>query len=292
MASKKPPKKTRLYLRRGEKISKGLKALATLQIEAAIAELNGNNVSPGPVHNARTYIKKVCSLIQFAAPALGRVRRESLLDLLHEASSRLAPLRDSEIQVRSLDLALETAGLPAEHFASLRNGLADIAKQRRVNDCRQVPRIIGFLEKVLKSTPDWPLEPIGAKDLRRRIRRTFRRGRTTLDVCVAGGDPELFHTWRKLTKHLGYQLRITAKYWPDEAEPLIASITSIGELAGRERDYSLLLKTMKNGPRTRSSEEAIAVITAITAPLRQQAIEEGILFYEPKPKLFVETLDL
>ena len=292
MASKKPPKKTRLYLRRGEKISKGLKALATLQIEAAIAELNGNNVSPGAVHNARISIKKVCSLIQFAAPALGRVKRESLLDLLHEASSRLAPLRDSEIQVRSLDLALETAGLQAEHFASLRNGLADIAKQRRVNDCRQVPRIIGFLEKVLKSTPDWPLEPIGAKDLRRRIRRTYRRGRATLDVCVIGGDPELFHTWRKLTKHLGYQLRITAKYWPDEAEPLIASITRIGELAGRERDYSLLLKTMKNGPRTHSSEEAIAVITAIIAPLRQQAIEEGILFYETKPKLFVETLDL
>jgi CHAD domain-containing protein len=292
MASRKPPKKTRLFLRRGEKISKGLKALATLQLESAIAELHGKNVSPGAVHDARVSIKKVRSIIQLAAPAMGRVRREYLLDLLHEASTRLAPLRDSEVQVQSLDLALEQAGLPAEQFSSLRNGLADIAKQRRANDCRQVPRIIDFLDKVLKSIPDWPLESLGARDLRRRIRRTYRRGRTTIDICQSGEDQEIFHTWRKLTKHLGYQLRLTAKYWPDDAKPLITSVTKIGELAGRERDYAILLQTLKNGPRNRSAEEAIAIVTAQLPTLRQQALQEGERFYDLKPKLFVEPLDL
>lgn len=293
MASrKKKSKKPRFFLRRGEKINKGLKTLATLQIEAALAELHGNNVSPDPVHNTRVYIKKIRSIVQLAAPALGKTRRDYLTDLLHEAGSRLAPLRDSEVQVQSLDLVLETAGLPTEQFASLRNGLADIAKQRRMNDTRQVSRIMGFLEKVHKSIPDWPLDSLGARDLRRRIRRTYRRGRTTIDVCGSVGDQELFHTWRKLTKHLGYQLRLTSKYWPDDAEPLIASVTKIGELAGRERDYALLLQTLKNGPRNRSSEEAIAIVTALLPSLHQQAIEEGVRFYELKPKVFIEPLDL
>ena len=292
MASKKPLKKPRLYLRRGEKIGKGLKSLATLQIEAALAELQGNNVSPGPVHNARVSIKKTRSIILLAAPALGRVRREYLLDLLHEAGSRLAPLRDSEVQIQSLDVALEATGLPVEQFASLRDGLADIAKQRRLNDFRQVPRIIGFLEKVHESIPEWPLNSLGPRDLRRRIRRTYRRGRTTIDVCRSGDNEDLFHTWRKLTKHLGYQLRLTAKYWPDEAEPLLSEITKISELSGRERDYTLLLQTMKNGPKNRSSEEAIALVTTLIPPLRQQVIELGLRFYDPKPKLFIEPLDL
>ncbi|MEI6321984.1 MAG: CHAD domain-containing protein [bacterium] len=292
MASRKTPKKPRLYLRHGEKISKGLKTIAMLQCEAAIAELHSNNVSPGPVHNARLSIKKIRAIIQLAAPALGRSHRESLFELLHEAGSRLAPLRDSEVQVRSLDLAVETAQLPCEPFSSLRNGLADIAKQRRANDWRQIPRVVGFLEKIRKDIPDWPLDHLGAKDIRRRIRRTYRRGRTTLDACSVGGDLELFHAWRKLLKQLGYQLCITSRYWPDQAATLIDRIAKIENLAGRERDYSMLLQTMKNGPKNRPCEEATAIITNLLPPLRQQAIDEGVIFYEAKPKLFVEMLDL
>ena len=194
--------------------------------------------------------------------------------------------------MRCLDLAIETTAIPAEHFSSLRNGLADIAKQRRINDCRQIPRVVIFLEKIRKDIPEWPLDHLGAKDIRRRIRRTYRRGRTTLDACSVGDDLELFHAWRKLVKQLGYQLCITSRYWPDEARGLIAHIALIGELAGRERDYDLLLKTMKNGPKSRSSEEAIAIVTSLLPSLHQQAIEEGQRFYETKPKAFIEPLDL
>ncbi len=292
MSSKKTKKAPRLYLRRGEKISKGLRTIVKLQLEAAIDELDGNNVSPGPVHNARTYIKKVGSIIQLAAPALGQVRREHLLELLHEASSRLGPLRDSEVQVLSLDVALEAAGLPAEQFSSLRSGLADIAKQRRSNDWRQVPRIMGFLEKALKTVPEWPLDGLGGKDIRRRIRRTYRRGRTTLDLCLERPEPVLFHNWRRLVKQLGYQIRITQRFWPDSAEALILSINKIGELAGQEHDYSLLVQTMKHGPKNRTSEEAIALIDGLIPTLHRKAVEEGKRLYEAKPKIFVETLDL
>ncbi len=292
MSGRSSPKKPRLTLRRGEHISKGLKNLATLQIEAALAELQGNNVSPEPVHNVRTYIKKTRSIIQLAAPALGRVRRENLLEFLHEASARLTPLRDSEVQVQTLDCALETARLPVEPFSSLRNGLADIAKQRRANDWRQIPRVEGFLGKVLKSIPDWPLDPLGTKDIRRRIRRSYRRGRTTIDACSAGGDPELFHTWRKFAKQLGFQLQITAKYWPDHAKDLISGIRAIGEMAGREHDFSTLLRTMNGGPKNRASEELIEIVTGQLPLLRQEAIDAGLRFYEAKPKAFVEFLEM
>ena len=197
-----------------------------------------------------------------------------------------------EVQVQTLDLALETANLPSEPFASLRSGLADIAKQRRANDWRQIPRVMGFLEKALKSVPDWPLDPLGGKDLRRRIRRTYRRGRTTLDLCMENDDLANFHTWRKLAKQLGYQLRITARFWSDSAGHLLTGINEIGEIAGQERDLTLLIQTMKQGPKTHASEEVIRIIEGLLPKLRQQALLEGTRFYEAKPKLFVESLDL
>ncbi len=214
------------------------------------------------------------------------------MELLHEAASRLGPLRDSEVQVRSLDIVLAVEGLPSEPFSSLREGLCNIAKQVRTNDQRQVPRIAGFLKKILKTVPEWPLDSLTGKDLRRRIRRTYRRGRTTLDLCHISNDLRIFHVWRKLVKQLGYQLRITAPFWPDSAEKLIASNKNIGELAGTERDYSLLLQTLKQGPKTHSSKQAIQMIEEQLPSLYKKALEEGRHFYEAKPKLFIEGLNL
>jgi CHAD domain-containing protein len=292
MPSKKSPKPPRLHLRRGEKIGKGLRTIATLQLETAVAVLRGDNVSPESVHQARTCIKKVRAIVQLAAPAIARVRRDHVLELLREAASRLGPLRDSEVQVLSLDLALESAGLFAEDFSPLRNGLSDIAKQRRANDQRRIPRVRGFLEKALKTVPGWSLDSLGGKDLRRRIRRTYRRGRTTLALCGEHHDPALFHAWRKLVKQLGYQLQLTQKFWPRSAEDLISRTDSIGELVGREHDFSVLIETMKHGPKNRTSELALKAVTELLPALRHQALEEGKRLYEAKPKCFAEHLDV
>jgi CHAD domain-containing protein len=244
------------------------------------------------VHHVRTSIKKIGAIIQLASPAMGRGRREYVLELLHEGGSRLGPLRDAEVQVQSLDLLLTTEGLPSEEFSSLREGLCDITKQVRTNDQRQIPRIRGVLKKVLKTIPEWPLDALTGKDLRRRIRRTYRRGRTTLDLCHLSNDLVLFHSWRQLVKQLGYQLRITARFWPDSAEKLISSNQAIGEAAGTAHDFFLLLQTLKQGPKTHSSKQVIQMIEKDLPSLRRKALEEGLLFYEAKPKLFIEELGL
>jgi CHAD domain-containing protein len=285
-------KKARLYLLRGESISEGLKTIASLQLEKAIEELGGNNVSPEPVHNARTYIKKTRAIIQLASPALGSIRRDYLLGMLHEAAIRLAPLRDSEVQVQSLDLLLESEGLPPEEYSSLRNGLADIAKQQRNNDIRQIPRVLNFLKKILKTVPKWPINPLEGKDLRRRVRRIYRRGRTTLDLCTANNDPEVFHHWRKLVKQLCYTLRITSRFWPDEATSFIGSLNSIGEFSGREHDLTLLTRTLRKGPQNASSARILGIITTHLPKLHRRAMEAGIQFYESRPREFVMPLEL
>lgn len=286
------PKKPRLELRRRESFGKGLRKLAELQLDAAMQELKGNNVSPDAVHNARTYIKKVRAIIQLASPSMPCPLRESLLAHLREASARTGPLRDSEVRVRTFDLLLEQGGFSPGEFTSLRNGLADVAKQRRINDVRQIPRVIRSLASVRNTLPEWPLDSLGSKDLRRRIRRTYRRGRTTLELCATTRTPDDFHRWRKLVKQLWYQLRITAPYWEGNCVELIAETGRIGELAGTERDYTMLRASLSEGPKSKGSALLQECISRVLPKLRKEAMDAGEHFYEPRPKAFMTGLDL
>jgi len=285
-------KKPRLHFRRDKPIGKELKTIAHLHLEAARSQLDGNNVSPEPVHEARTAIKKVRAIIQLASPALGSIHRSLVSDLLHDAMMRLGPLRDSEVQVETLDLLLETEGLMPEDFSSLRGGLADIAKQRRINDVRQIPRVRGFLEEALRSVSLWTLDPLQGKDVRRRVRRIYRRGRSLLDLCQLNDDPEIFHNFRKTVKQLWYSIRITSHFWPEQGADLIHELGLLGELAGKERDFILLAGTLRQGPANKAAARLITMLEEELPKLRRATVTAASTFYEPRPKAFVEPLDL
>ena len=285
-------RKPRFHLRRGEPIGKELKTIAQLHLEKALGELSGNNVSPEPVHEARTSIKKVRAVIQLTSPALGSVRRNLISELLHDAAIRLAPLRDSEVQVQTLDHILEADGLTPEDFSSLRSGLADIAKQRRVNDVRQIPRVRRFLEEGLRAVDSWPLEPLQGKDVNRRVRRIYRRGRSLLELCQISDDADEFHAFRKTVKQLWYSIRITSRFWPEEGADLIQELGLMGELAGKERDFTLLAGTLRQGPANKASQSLITMLEEELPKLRQATMTSATSFYDQRPKSFVEHLDL
>jgi len=285
-------KKPRLFLRRNKPIGEELQIIARLHLDAALVQLAGNNVSPEPVHEARTAIKKVRAVIQLASPALGSVRRKLVSELLHDAMMRLGPLRDAEVQVQTLDLLMETEGLMPEDFSSVRAGLADIAKQRRVNDIRQIPRVRESLGEALRSVNKWLLDPLQGKDVRRRIRRSYRRGRSLLDLCHVNDDPETFHSFRKSVKQLWYSIRITSQFWPELGADLIHELGLIGELAGKERDFTLLSMTLRQGPANKAAHHLIAMLKEELPKLRRATLTAASTFYEPRPKAFVGSLNL
>jgi CHAD domain-containing protein len=283
--------KVRLSLRHGKPFGRELGKVALLQTEAALQALHGNNVSPDSVHDARTYIKKIRAIIQLASPVMSKKKRDPLTRLLRDAAMRLGPLRDSEVLVLTLDSLLEQTGLPPDDYASLRAGLADVAKQRRKNGARRIPGVLASLRKLRDSAEYWPLDDLESKDLKRRIRRSYRRGRAALDVCRATPDPDHFHLWRKQVKELWYQLRITAPYWKDGAVDLIKATGRIGQLAGDERDLTLLGESLRLGPQGRTNSLLLGKIAGLLPSLRRDAVREGHAFYEKRPRHFVEDLE-
>jgi CHAD domain-containing protein len=285
-------KKPRLWIRRREATGEALRTLATLQLDAALTELRGKNVSPDAVHNARTYIKKIRSLIQLGAPTMGSAWRDRLRKKLREAAAVLGPMRDSDVRVQSLDEVIRKAGLPAVRFDSIRSRLIDESGKRRSKDRRQIPRVERILREIRKTVPEWPLDKMDGKKIIRRVRRTYRRGRISLDLCSSSGNSVDFHAWRKLVKQLWYQLRITSHFWPDHALNRIRDIDLIGELAGKERDYTLLGKTLKRLQDAPCRTLLVNRINTIIVTLRKKSISEGFRFYEERPKVFVKKLSI
>jgi len=284
--------KTRLHLRKGRKIGKELREVAALQLDAAIKELKRGKVSPESIHHARTYIKKLRAIIQLSSPVLPRHAMDRQQELLKKAASKMSRLRDADVGLQTLDLIIQESGAPVEQFSSLRGGIADVAKQHRANGSKQIPHVLGFLRTIRKSISAWPLDELSSKDIQRRIKRTYRRGRTSLDLCSSTKNPDDFHLWRKQVKQLWYQLRLTSLHWPDKAEKLIAATGEIGHLAGMERDCMLLAATLEKGPHSKSSGVLREKIAKRLPTLRSKAISAGELFYSKKPKAFVEDLDL
>jgi CHAD domain-containing protein len=284
-------RKPRLNLRRTDHVGKGLRTIAVLQLRSAIAALRENHADPEAVHHARTSIKKVRAIIALVSPWMIRSEKNKLITLLSDASARLSGLRDSEVQVETLDLLLENEALPQEEFLTLRYGLTDTAKQRHRNDLRQIPRVQKLLNQALLSVADWHVDAIVSKDLKRRIRRTYRVGKKSLELCFRNKDPEYFHTWRKRVKQLWYQLRITADFWPKNACPLIHVTGSIGALAGEERDLTLLATTIREGTKSDATARITVVIETLLPKLRKKAIAKGLKFYRDSPKAFADPMD-
>jgi len=270
--------KARLHLRRDKPIGAELRKVALLQVDAAMEALRGNNALPDPVHDARTYIKKLRAILQLASPVMGRKLRDHPTRLLREAAGRLGPLRDSEVRLRTLDALLVRTGLPSDDYASLRAGLADVAEQRRRNDVRRIPGVLAALREFRGLAEEWPLDDLAGNDLKRRIRRSYRRGRIALDLCRSTPDPDPFHLWRKQVKQLWYQLRITAPFWKDEAAELIATTGRIGQLAGEERDLTLLGETFGHEPRGKKTSKLLEKISELLPSLRRDAVMAGRVF--------------
>ena len=57
---------------------------------------------------------------------------------------------------------------------------------------------------------------------------------------------ETRHTWRKRSKDLAYQLRVLAHLWPTMLQPLAATLTTLGDHLGDERDAALTCQWLRS----------------------------------------------
>ena len=272
-------------LRPGESLAAGMRRLARRHLDAACRHLDQNPDTRKAVHEARKSLKKLRALLRLLAPELGRECYRREMRAFRDAGRLLAPLRDAEVRLHTLDALMERSGLAAKDFKTIRSGLeADaLGLSRQAAEPRR--RVCKRLELARRRVRDWPLGALKEKSLAGEIRRTYRKGRKALRLARREeADVPAFHAWRKRVKELWYHLRIAHVFLHQTAGTRIAEIEAIGELAGEVNDGAVLRATLAAQPASPQAARLIAEIDARLPALQQAALERGDRFYAEKPR--------
>jgi CHAD domain-containing protein len=265
-----------------------MRRLARRHLDAACRQLDKNPDTRQAVHEARKSLKKLRALLRLLAPELGRECYRREMRAFSDAARLLAPLRDAEVRLHTLDALIVKSALPAGDFAEIRDGLeaAALELSRQADGPRR--SVLKRLELARKRVRTWPLGALREKKLGGEIRRTYRKGRKALKLSRRQeGDSPAFHAWRKRVKELWYHLRIAHVFLHQSAGERLAEIEAIGERAGEVNDLAVLRETLAARPATPQTAQLIDAIATRLPVLQQEALEHGERFYALKPRDFV-----
>jgi len=280
--------KATLRMHREEPLAREIRNVARGQIDAVCRVLEGSEDSCRAVHEARKSLKKLRAILRLVASEFSREQYQLEKRAYQEAARLLAPLRDAEVRVLTLDTLIQGAELDPADFAQLRGELQADTERLAHRLTRPKHRAVEILRTARRRIPRWPVRHLEWKPLEREIRRTYQKGRKALRRYQQEPTPECFHAWRKRVKELWYHLRITEKFLPEAVTKAIAPCEKIGELAGEAQDLAVLRETLS--ARNAGAENALLIgeIEVRLPEIYRSAVERGTSLYTEKPRDFMK----
>jgi len=274
-----------LRLHRHEPLAKEVRRIARGQIDTACRALESQENPDGAFHEARKVLKKLRALLQLVAPEFGPTQLKREKARFRDAARLLAPVRDAQVRVKTLDALLHGAEFAAEEFAQVRHDLQAMADQKIRHADLATRRAVEILRQARASVQRWPLADLKWKPIQREIQRSYRKGRKALQRYQRKPTPETFHTWRKHLKETCYHLRIVRNLLPETAKQIDA-LKELGELAGNAQDLTVLRKTLPTHKAGVQTALLIREIDVRLPALYHAALEHGRQIYARKPRDF------
>ena len=218
-------------LKRGEKVSKGMRRMVVQQADKALNRLAATKGSrDDAIHDARVCFKKIRAVLRLMRDQMGAdFQPENVF--YRDLGRRLSSVRNNVAMIESLaklrerfghqlsSLALSKPRRPllqskAQDAGEKRKALADVARGLRSGRRR--------IEK-------WRLGNDGFGDLAGGLKRTYKQGRIQFAIACRHPTVENLHEWRKRVKDLWYQSRLLKKLWPGEMGELSDELEKLGD---------------------------------------------------------------
>lgn len=288
----KPPKESPAFrLRCDEPPGAGIRRVMREQMDAACHALQTGGDPIQAVHNARKALKKARATLRLVAPEFDPAQYKAEMALLRNAARQLGPLRDANVQIKTLDAVIQAAQWAPGEFAALRAALEQRAGDSGAGAAQPIRRAVKLLTAARSHLRRWPLASLEMKDLFAEIRRTYRRGRRALATYRRKPGAETFHGWRKRVKELWYQLRLVGDHLPARGQKCIQKLNQLAQMAGDAHDLSVLRDHLEGaaGPGVQTAL-MIGEIEARIPESYRAAVKKGERFYAAKPARFARGL--
>jgi CHAD domain-containing protein len=280
-----------------DRIVDGVRRIVNEQIGEAVADLRGetDGTRDAAVHETRKRCKRLRALLRLVRDQLGAsvYRRENTA--LRDASRLLAPVRDAQVLVNTLDATIGDADgeLDAPALAQTRRALKAAhgrLRQQVIYRGTAVEQTIGALAAVQERSLDWPLGDLQFDGLRPGLERVYRQGRRAMAEAYDDPTPERFHEWRKRVKYLWHHLELLEPAWPGLLEALADETHDLSDLLGDEHDCTVLGERVRERPDLIADQDMARVLTATLDERRQRlraaARPLGAKLYAETPERF------
>ncbi len=232
-------------LQADEKIADGLRRIATVQVEQAIAAFSNKRLQRNEaVHQARVQCKKLRALLQLLGnthPEVARFENASIRD----AAAQLAHIRDADALAETFEAFKQHAAKDVS--CHVLQEIYRVLRQRRQlmagEDSPVENRVEGFISSmktILDRVRSWPLTLDGISDVMLGFAKSHQRGRSAMRACRQSPLDEAYHDWRKWSKYQLYQSNLLKKYLKESLKRRIGFLDRLGKLLGVDHDLAVL----------------------------------------------------
>ncbi|WP_173923815.1 CHAD domain-containing protein [Agromyces sp. Marseille-P2726] len=234
---------------------------------------------PDAVHQLRTHVRRIRSLLGAYAPVFDAAPTIALRRRFGALGDELGVVRDIEVRVQVAERALEAAvrdGLVEddEQLEAVKTRLIDAERRAyRLTHARFVerqglPRAAARRVELASFLDDPPFAPVasrpGRKVLRKLIRKEARRTLKRADRLDGGGDTDRLHEVRKAGRRLRYAAEAVTTEPVELFGTRIAALADVGDdlhdLLGDHRDEVLFAEHVRRAAARAAHEGGAALV--------------------------------
>ena len=241
------------------------------------------------VHAYRKALRRARGVLSLVADALPKSERRAVRRALQEARRTLSPARDHVVAPETLrqlplaDLERETANLVLATAAEAAPPLAEI-KQLLAEGAARAAAQVEALEAALPAELSWSTVARGVRGIygdARRARKAAKRSKRS------------FHTWRRRSKELTYQLELLAGFAGSNVGELHHEIEAATDPQSAAVDLIMLrdfLRTYGQGVVPEAFEALVSAVESQLDDLMADARRGARDAFRAKPRRFVRRL--
>jgi len=241
------------------------------------------------VHSYRKALRRARAVLALVSRALPKSERRAVRRALREARRALGTARDHVVAPETLShlpleaVERETAGVVLRAASEAVTPIPEI-KQLLAEGAARTAAQVEALEAALPATLAW-------SDVVRGVRSTYDEARR---ACKgARRSKRAFHTWRRRSKELVYQLELIAGYGGPNLSELHREVEGAVEPQGPVVDLIMVrdfVRTYNQGLPPEACDHLLAAIDAQLDELAPAARKAGRSAFRRKPRRFARRL--
>lgn len=283
-----------------ENLASALRRTGLAQFDVAIDGLTSRTPLRA-VHDARKAMKRLRSMLRLVRSEIGTDTYRAENDTLRDTSRVLAPARDAEVAVETVQSLRERFGaqLAPTALVSIEGALVERRDRtiERIVDDGLIDTTVRSLRSAAARYRAWPADRVVQHDyvsVAPGIHRTYGRGRREMRLAIAQPTAHNFHQWRKRVKYLRHQYEFLEPLWPEMMTAHAESLDQLGELLGEEHDLSDIQRLMAEQPWICPDPVERALLAALSqhrrTELRRAAVGLGRRVYAERAPTVVGRL--